>query len=182
MIYNTGYGGMILTGAACSGPLDLASLQASAMRNNDIKVNRTIQDNIVGGLLPTANFTTSTSTGNGLAEAENGAHCLYYGQAILHINPKTATQWMGKEIIRVGRHLETVAGSMVSLSCGVADKKIAVTGHLTIYKGASRVIEPLQVAPATLPGSTRTNNWFVSVQTPVAIFNDCGLALLITGV
>jgi len=180
--YTAAYAGIVLTGASCLGPVDLASLQEAALRNSDTKINRTIQDNIVGGLIPLNKFTTSTSTGNGLAEAESGARCTYFGQAVLHINPKTATQWMGREIIRVGRHLETVAGSLVSLSCGVADKKIAVTGYLTIYKGANRVLPPLSAAPsAGAPGATHSNHWFVSVQTPVTLFNDCDLALLITG-
>jgi hypothetical protein len=101
------------------------------------------------------------------------------GQAVLHMNPKTASQWQGREIIRVGRHLETVLGSLVSLSCGVADKKIAVTGALTVYKGPNRVLAPLSVDPG---GTNKMkNNWFVSVQTPVTVFNDCDLALLITG-
>jgi hypothetical protein len=179
-----GVPGTVFTGLQCYGPMDLAEMQASAMKNNDARVNRTIQDNLIGGFIPISEFEVRTATeAGGLADADAVARCEYTGQAVIHIHPLLAEQWMGKEIIRVGRHLETVMGAMVSLNCWLPVDQIAVTGWLTVLKGASRVLDPYHdVAP---PGPNRgapLNLWYVNVQTPATVFNDCDLAVLITGV
>ena len=181
----TGWPGLVLTGSACVGPASLADMQADAMRNNDIKVNRTIQDNLIGGLIPIGQFDSRVAAKKygAMGDAEAAARCEYYGRPVIHLHPRLADPWMGHQIIRVGRHLETVAGALISLNCTLADTQIAITGALTVYKGPSTVLEPMAQAPAT--GGTvgrRTNQWFVSVQTPVTVFNDCNFAVLLTGV
>jgi hypothetical protein len=175
-----GVPGTVFTGLQCIGPMDLPSMQATAMKNNDLRVNRTIQDNLIGGFIPVEDFEVRPATeAGGLADADTIARCEYTGQAVIHINPTLAEQWMGKEIIRVGRHLETVMGAMVSLNCWLPVDQIAVTGWLTVLKGASRVMDPYH----DVSGSGEpTNWWYVNVQTPVTVFNDCELAVLITGV
>jgi hypothetical protein len=118
-----------------------------------------------------------------MGDAEAAARCEYYGRPVIHLHPRLADPWMGHQIIRVGRHLETVAGALISLNCNLADTEIAITGALTVFKGANRVIGPLSNNPATgAPGSNHTNLWFVSVQTSVTVFNDCNFAILLTGV
>jgi hypothetical protein len=168
------------TGLQCVGPMDLASMQASALRNIDLRVNRTIQDNLIGAFIPISDFDTRpASDAGGLADADQVARCEYMGQAVIHLNPVLAEQWMGKEIIRVGRHLETVMGAMISLNCWLPVDQIAVTGALTVYKGANRVMDPLHDVDQD---GAPTNLWYVPIQTPVTVFNDCNLAVLITGV
>jgi len=180
VMWTEGYPGLVITGASCLGAVDLTTLQASALRNVEARVNRTIQDNIVGGLIPTSEFDDRPLTGNdSLAVAAQIARCEYLGQAVIHVNPVLAAPYMGKEIIRVGRHLETVGGSMISLSCGMAEDELAITGALTVYKGANRVLDPM---PVRAVGGQITNQWFVSVQTPVTVFADCGLLVLITSI
>jgi hypothetical protein len=180
----TGYPGTVLTGAQCLGPVNLAELQADALRNSDVKINRTIQDNLIG-LIPRASFTSRVAAKKygAMGDAEAAARCEYYGRPVIHLHPRLADPWMGHQIIRVGRHLETVAGALISLNCNLADTEIAITGALTVFKGANRVIGPLSNNPATgAPGSNHTNLWFVSVKTSVTVFNDCNFAILLTGV
>jgi|GEM_PF-3358482 len=179
-----GVPGTVFTGLQCLGPMDLAEMQAAAMKNNDARVNRTIQDNLIGGFIPISEFEVRTATeAGGLADADTIARCEYTGQGVIHIHPALAEQWMGKEIIRVGRHLETVMGAMVSLNCWLPVDQIAVTGWLTVLKGASRVLDPYHdVAGPGSDSGAPLNLWYVNVQTPVTVFNDCNLAVLIGGV
>jgi len=178
-----GVPGTVFTGLQCYGPMDLAEMQASAMKGNDARVNRTIQDNLIGGFIPISEFEVRTATeAGGLADADTVARCEYTGQAVIHIHPALAEQWMGKEIIRVGRHLETVMGAMVSLNCWLPVDQIAVTGWLTVLKGASRVLDPYHDVSGGSGRGAPLNLWYVNVQTPATVFNDCNLAVLIGGV
>ena len=178
-----GVPGTVFTGLQCYGPMDLAEMQASAMKGNDARVNRTIQDNLIGGFIPISEFEVRTATeAGGLADADTVARCEYTGQAVIHIHPALAEQWMGKEIIRVGRHLETVMGAMVSLNCWLPVDQIAVTGWLTVLKGASRVLDPYHDVSGGSGRGAPLNLWYVNVQTPATVFNDCNLAVLINGV
>jgi len=177
----TGYPATILTGAGCFGPQDLTALQADALRNSDVRTNRLIQDNIVG-IIPRASFNSRVAAKKygAMGDAEAVARCEYYGRPVIHVHPRLADPWMGHQIIRVGRHLETVAGAYISLNCNLADTEIAITGALTIYKGPNRVLPVLKShhAVSGLP----LNQWFVPVQTSVTVFNDCNFAVLLTGV
>lgn len=179
LVWVQGWPGIALTGVTCLGPISTADLQASAMLNIEQRTNRTIQDNIIGGFIPVGEFDQRTaSDAGGLADADTVARCEYSGQAVIHINPQLAEQWMGKEIIRVGRHLETVMGALVSLNCWLGNDQIAVTGYLTVYKGANRVTDAIMERDAN---GQPINQWTVAVQTPVTVFNDCNLAVLING-
>jgi hypothetical protein len=184
LTYVDGYPGTVLTGVQCLGPISENDLQDAALRNVDVRVDRTIQDNIVGGLIPLAKFNSRVAAKKygPLGDAVAVSRCEYFGRAIIHLHQRMAEQWMGNQIIRVGRHLETVDGAYVSLSCGVVDTTIAITGHLTVLRGNNRVLGMMQAAPATLPTTTRLNNWFVPVQTSVTVFNDCNFAVLLTGI
>jgi hypothetical protein len=176
--WTAGHPGLVLSGGSCLGPITGADLQAQALRNVDARINRTIQDNLVGTLIPTAGFSSQAGGTDALASADAVARCSYLGQAVLHMHPSLVSK-LGVRIIRVGRHLETISGAMVNPSCGMDPTKIGVTGALTIYKGANRIFEPMQMhhAVSGLP----LNRWVIAVQTPVTVFNDCELAVLITG-
>ena len=157
-----------------------AKLRARFLASEQSAVETELQDNVLD------NGTTLglyDSVDHAVAELEQYAASEYGGQIILHLGPVAASKAFGcNGLLRVGDHLETIAGNLVSIGNyhydhvgGSADTPVVyATGAITLYR-----TELIESGPVV---NTNSNDYFTLIERGYAALVDCFSANALGGV
>jgi len=113
--------------------------------------------------------------GGAIAALEREANENYGGQIILYAPPEAALD-AAPYLIRVGDHLETLSGNVVSVGNYGDGTTVWASGALALYRSEVTLAGPVTGSLYTLPdgqGFSRTNDYYVLAERAYAAIVDC---------
>lgn len=156
-----------------------AKLRERFLASEQSAVEAAFQDNVLGASQSAGAYET-VSLAIGALEAY--AARIYGGQIILHLPFTVAEEAATKGMFeRVGDHIETVAGNLVSIGNyrnasdgGTLDTPILyATGAVTLYRGD--LVTP-DISMGSAPGGASTNDYYALIERGYAAVVDCFMA------
>jgi len=161
-----------------------AKLKARFLASESSAVETEFQDNVMDSGTSIGSF---GSVSQAVAHLEDFAATEYGGQIILHLGFLAASEAFGPNgLVRVGDHLETISGNLVSIGNYHADHAggsatapvVYATGAVSLYRGP--LVQNGPVFGGSGAQNLYNNDYFVLIERSYAALVDC-LSIHATG-